>query len=309
LNTKKKRKAIAQVRIRPLLWAALASTKSIIAQEYETSRTTAESAVTNAPDVNNLGNLPFNTEADRVWITYIGFDKVCFNTSYFSSREIAYPFHGNGEVEGARRIDMSRPFFLRVNKTVWQPTGINIRKDLDCLTGNSCWGGEIFAFAQMSNYECEFVSIADNSVISSTGIKTLQAPKTDAVSPPPLSPSVQHSGCSNSPTTILKISIETAEAKLTEERARQEHERMYQKMNINATCKEVDRLVSDIASLDENNDRLHQKVQQSNLHAKQADKTIASLTEELHLLEKLAEDELSQWKSAKSAWQSGKGHT
>jgi len=307
LNPKKKRKANAQVRIRQPLWAALASTKIVMAKEYETSRTAAESAGTNATDVNNLGNAPFNNEADRIWITHIGFDEVCFNTSYFSSHMIADAPHGNGELEETPGIDKSKPFFVRVNRTVWQPTRINVLKDLDCpSTSEWRWSGEIFGLAPMSSYECEFVSTVDDSVIFSTSIRTMQAPTADTASAAALSPSVQRSARPDSPTTTLKTSIATAEAKLAEERNRQKRERKDQKTKMNATRKEIERLVSSIASSGGNDDRLRQKVQQSNLHAKQAEDAVASLTEQLDLLEKLPEDDCNEWKTAKSAWQSQK---
>lgn len=307
LNPKKKRKASAQVRLRQPLWAALASTKIVMAKEYETSRTAAESAGTNATDVNNLGNAPFNTEADRIWITYVGFDEVCFNTSYFSSYMIADSSHGNSEVEETPGIDKSKPFFVRVNKSVWQPTRISVLKDPDCPS-TSEWRccGEIFGLAPMSSYECEFVSTADGSVIFSTSIRTMQAPTADTASAPTPSPSVQRFARPDSPTTTLKTSIATAEAKLAEERNRQKRERKEQKTKMNATRKEIDRLVSNIASSGGNDDRLRQKVQQSNLHAKQAEEAVASLTEQLNLLEKLPEDDSNEWKCAKSAWQSQK---
>jgi len=66
-TTKKKKKQSAQVRIQQPLWAALASTKIVMVKEYETSHTAAESAGTNATDINNLGDAPFHSEADRIW--------------------------------------------------------------------------------------------------------------------------------------------------------------------------------------------------------------------------------------------------
>jgi hypothetical protein len=75
---------------------------------------------------------------------------------------------------------------------------------------------------------------------------------------------------------------------------------------LNATRKEIDRLISNIATSGGNDDRLRQKVQQSNLHAKQAEDAVASLTEQLDQLENLPEDDYNEWKSAKSAWQSQK---
>ena len=305
-NPKKKRKASAQVRIRQPLWAALASTKIVMAKEYETSRHAAESAGTNATDVNNLGDAPFSTEPDRIWITYVGVDEVCFSTSYFSAQP-------STELTAARRnavdvpgIDPLKPFFVRVNQTVWQPTRINPIDDATCTKSDIRWSGEIFGLAPFSNYECEFVSTLDGTVIFFTNVRTLQTPITDTASMPTLSSAVQRSSRPDSPTTTLKTSILTAEAKLNEERNRQKRERKEQKTKMHSARKEIDKLSSNIASSGGSDDRLRQKVQQSNLHARQAEDAVASLIEQLKGLEDLPDDDLRDWKCSKLSWQSEK---
>jgi len=300
-NPKNKKKAIAQVRSRQPLWAALASTKIVMAKEYETSRTAAESAGTNATDVNNLGNAPFNTEADRIWITYVGFDEVCFNSSHFPQHP--YP-NSTEEKDNAREIpgvDMSKPFFVRVNKSVWQPTRISPVIDATEVGDELHWGGDIFGLAPMSNYDCEFVSTVDGSLIFSTSVRTMQAPTADTASTPMLSPGIQQS-----PTTTLRTSIATAELKLADERNRQKRERKDQRSKINAARKEIDKLTGNISSSGGNDDRLRQKVQQSNLHAKQAEDAAALLVEELSKIEVLPEDDAREFKCAKAAWLSQK---
>lgn len=307
LNPKRKRKASAQVRSRQPLWAALASTKIVMAKEYETSRTASESAGTNATDINNLGNAPFTSEADRIWITYVGFDEVCFNTSYFPSHNFVATSTSEDDVPDTPGIDKSKPFFVRVNRTVWQPTRINAVKDVSSEpTAEQSWSGEIFGLAPMSSYECDFISTVDGSVIFSTNIKTMQAPTASASSLPTISPSVQRSARPDSPTTTLKNSIATAEAKLYEERNRQKRERKELKAKINSTRKEIDKLTGNISSSGGNDDRLRQKVQQSNLHAKQADEAVANLLMEMEHLESLPEDDVIEWKDAQGAWQSQK---
>jgi len=276
-------------------------------KEYETSHTASESAGTNATDINNLGNAPFDTEADRIWITYVGFDEVCFSTSYFPGHSSA----GNLEIGESHSsipgVDISKPFFVRVNKTVWQPTRINTTTDPDYSNSNDVrWSGEIFGLAPLSNYECEFVSTADCSVIFSTSVRTLQAPMAELASISQLSPSVQRSLRPGSPTSTLKASIATAETKLAEERNRLKRERKEQKSKLNALRKEIDKLTSNIASAGGNDDRLRQKAQQSNLHMKQAEDAVLSITAELEALEELPEDDSAAWKSAKQNWQSQK---
>jgi hypothetical protein len=302
INPRRKRRAHAAVRLRQPLWAALASTKIVMAKEYETSRAAAESAGTNATDINNLGNAPFNTQPDRIWITHVGFSEIYFHTSYFpghSSADAVRSDHAGDEIPG---IDRSKPFYVRLNRTIWQPTRISPMKDRATESGELCWSGEIFGLAPMSIYECEFISTTDDSVLFSTNIKTMQAPTADTASIPTPSPSIQRSARPDSPTTTLRTSIATAEAKLAEERNRQKRDRKELKSKLNSARRDIERLASSISSSGGNDDRLRQKVQQSNLHAKQAEEAVICLTQQLDVLEHQPRDDYDEWKRAKSAW-------
>jgi hypothetical protein len=305
VNTKKKRKQSAQVRIRQPLWAALASTKIVMVKEYETSHTAAESAGTNATDINNLGNAPFNTEADRIWITYVGSDEVFFATSYFPTHP---PPENCEEKKGpdASGIDKSKPFFVRVNKTIWQLTRISTVTDPDQPAGQDTrWSGEIFGLAPMSSYECDFVSTVNGTVIFSTSVRTIQPPVDVAAIG--LSPGPVVTGRPGSPTTTLKTSIASSEVKLAEERNRQKRERKDQRAKLNSIRKEIEKLAGGIASSGGNDDRLRQKVQQSNLHMKQAEEALVSLASQIETFSRLPTDaETMELKAAKSQYQSQK---
>ncbi|TVY40084.1 Ubiquitination network signaling protein [Lachnellula occidentalis] len=300
INSKKKRKQSAQVRIRQPLWAALASTKIVMVKEYETSHTAAESAGTNATDINNLGNAPFNTEADRIWITYVGSDEVSFSTSYFPTHK---PLENCEEKKlDASGVDKSKPFFVRVNQTIWHLTRIRTTTDPDEPEGQGTrWNGEISGLAAASSYECDFVSTANGAIIFSTSIRTLQVPTADTAG---LSPNPQVSSRPGSPITTLKISIASSEIKLAEERNRQKRERKDQRTKLSSVRKELDRLLANLATGGGNDDRLKQKIQQSNLHMKQAEDALISLEEEIQSLETIPTDDTAQYASAKSAFQS-----
>ncbi|RDL41115.1 Uncharacterized protein BP5553_01094 [Venustampulla echinocandica] len=303
VSSKKKKKQSAQVRIRQPLWAALASTKIVVVKEYETSHTAAESAGTNATDINNLGNAPFNTEADRIWITYVGTDEVLFSTSYFPNYTPSESCEEkNVDSSG---VDKSKPFYVRVNQTIWQPTRINAAIDPERpARQDSRWSGEVFGLAPASNYECEFVSTADHTVIFSTNVRTLQAPTADTAVG--LSPNPQVSGRPGSPTTTLKTSIASSEVKLTEERHRQKRERKDQRAKLHSIRKEIDKLANSIASSGGNDDRVRQKIQQNHLHTKQAEDALISLAEEIKSLETVPKDDASLYASSKSEFQTQK---
>lgn len=293
LTAKKKRKASALVRIRQPLWSALASTKIVMAKEYETSRTAKESAGTNATDVNNLGNAPFSTEPDRIWITYIGFDEIYFNTSFFPTHSPTDSAEQNANTSG---IDRSKPFYVRINNSPWALTRIHPTEN-EGQTERS-WGGEIRGLAPMSSYECEFISTVDDSRVFSTNLKTKQGPTADASAPPLLSPSVQQS-----PTTTLRTSIAGLEVQRDEEVNKQKRVRKDQKSKTNTARRDIDKLSTGMSSAGGNDDRLRQKVQQSNLHAKQADEAVITLTTELEQIETLPEEEARHFKAAKSSYQ------
>lgn len=296
IPSKKKKKQSAQVRIRQPLWAALASTKIVMVKEYETSHAAAESAGTNATDINNLGNAPFSTEPDRIWITCIRSDEVHFATSFF-------PTHTPINCEDPAGIDKSKPFFVRVNRTVWQLTRVSAATECDKDAGQeTCWSGEIFGLAPLSNYKCDFVSTVDGSVLFTTSVRTLP-PLTDT-SAVGLTTTTQVPGRPGSPTATLRASIASSELKLAEERNRQKRERKEQRAKQNSARRELEKLNATISSSGGNDDRLRQKIQQSQLHMKQAEDAFVMLDSQIESLEAIPADDDSEYKSSKAAFQS-----
>ena len=296
IPSKKKRKQSAQVRVRQPLWAALASTKIVMVKEYETSHAAAESAGTNATDINNLGNAPFSTEPDRIWITCIRSDEVHFATSFF-------PTHTPVNSEDPAGVDKSKPFFVRVNRTVWQLTRVNAATEYDKGVGQkTCWCGEIFGLAPLSNYKCDFVSTADGAVLFSTSVRTLPPPAD--VSVVGLTPTTHVPGRLGSPTSTLRASIASSEVKLAEERSRQKRERKEQRAKHNSVRRELEKLNATISSSGGNDDRLRQKIQQSQLHMKQAEDAYATLDSQIESLEAIPADDDCEYKISKAAYQS-----
>jgi hypothetical protein len=288
VTTKKKKKQSAQVRIQQPLWAALASTKIVMVKEYETSHTAAESAGTNATDINNLGDAPFHSEADRIWITYVGSDEVCFNTSFF-------PTHTPSEnceekSSDTPGVDEKKPFFVRVNKTIWQPTRINATTDPDQPPGQDTrWCGEIFGLAPLSNYQCDFISTVDNSIIFSTSVRTVRSPTTDSAAA--LSPNPQVTGRPGSPITTLKTSIASAKVKLDEERSRLKSQRREQRAKLSSVRKDIDKLNGSIANAGGNDDKQKGKITQHSHQIKQADDACLALDAELAELINIPSDD------------------
>ncbi|KAI1499761.1 hypothetical protein F5X99DRAFT_388898 [Biscogniauxia marginata] len=296
LTTKKKRKHSAQVRNRQPLWAALASTKIVVVKEYELTHAAAESAGSNATDIHNLGNAPFNTQPEQIWISYIGCDEVCFNTSHFPVSP-APESH-----QDSSRIDLTKPFYVRVNNAIWQPTRMTPVEDSEEECGQGLrWSGDIYGLTPMSNYECEFVSTVTHEVIFSTSVRTTQAKSADVDASNSKNAS-QRSLRPDSPITTLKTSIAAAENKLAEEKVRQKALRKEFHRKTNAMKRENEKLSAAVQSAGTGDDKLRQKIQQNTTQQKQAEQAMTNLEMELKEFEKVPESLKSCWKTKQSMW-------
>ncbi|KAI2609078.1 uncharacterized protein GGS25DRAFT_492910 [Hypoxylon fragiforme] len=296
LTTKKKRKQSAQIRNRQPLWAALASTKIVVVKEYELTHAAAESAGSNATDIHNLGNAPFNTQPEQIWISYVGCDEVCFNTSHFPATS-----EPNAS-QGSSRMEVCKPFYVRVNNAVWQPTRMVPVHDAE---EDGCqgirWSGDIYGLTPMSNYECQFVSTTTHEVLFSTSVRTTQAKSAD-VDASTNKPTGQRSLRLDSPITTLRTSIAAAESKLAEEKARQKALRKEFHRKANALKKENEKLSVAVLSAGTGDDKLRQKIQQNTTQQKQAEQAVMNVEAELKGLESIPESLRSAWKSKQSTW-------
>ncbi|KAK3940849.1 hypothetical protein QBC46DRAFT_384386 [Diplogelasinospora grovesii] len=297
ISTKKRRKQSAQVRIRQPLWAALASTKIVMVKEYELSHAASESAGSNATDIHNLGNAPFNTQPEQIWICYVGCDEVCFSTSHFPDLDV-----DASEDNGKKGIDTTKPFYVRVNNAIWQPTRItSIEGGEEDGYQGSRWTGDIYGLTPLSNYECEFVSTRTGEVIFSTSVRTVQAKSKDPeASKTPNNPRSHNRH--DSPATTLRASIVAAEAKLADEKARLKTVRKDNNRKVNAARKEIDRLATAVQSAGGNDEKLRQKIVQNKIQQKQAEDSISELDAQLKDLETMPESLLSEYQARQSAW-------
>ncbi|KAF9872102.1 ubiquitination network signaling protein [Colletotrichum karsti] len=299
-STKKKRKQSTQVRLQQPLWAALASTKIVMVKEYELSHATSESAGSNATDIHNLGNAPFDSQAEQIWISYIGHDEVCFNTSHFPDS----PSVGNGHVNRPAGVDTSKPFYVRINNAFWQPTRIyRVQDDAqDEHLGHHRWCGDIYGLRPLSKYVCEFVDTQTNDVLFSTSLRTSFAPNKDqegSINPPVSTP---QSLRPDSPATTLKSTINANNERLAEEKLRLKALRKEWKNKINTLRKENERLDNMIQSAGGNDEKHKQKIiQQENTKA-QHEKEIAQLEADLKASEKAPDGLYDRKKQTEKEW-------
>ena len=303
LTGKKRRKQSAQVRIKQPLWAALASTKIVMVKEYELSHAASESAGSNATDIHNLGNAPFNTQPEQVWICYVGCDEVCFNTSHFPEVE-----DDDAPQEDAKPgIDISKPFYVRVNKAIWQPTRIiAIENPEEENYQGTRWTGDIYGLTPLSNYECEFVSTRTGEVIFSTSVRTVPAKSKDPEATPKTASNSRSHARHDSPATTLRASIVAAESKLADEKSRLKTARRDNNRRLNATRKEIEKLTAAVQSAGGDDEKLRQKVAQNKIQEKRAEDSTAELEAQLKMLENVPEDLLTEHRAKHAEWTSEK---
>jgi len=154
----------------------------------------------------------------------------------------------------------------------------------------------------LSNYQCDFISTVDKTVIFSTGVRTVRSPTADSTAS--LSSNPQVTGRPGSPITTLKTSIATADVKLTEERNRQRRERKEQRAKLNSARKEIDKLTNNISSSGGNDDKQRAKLQQCSQLMKQAEDAVLALTAEIEELETIPSDDTSLHSSSKREFHS-----
>ncbi|AEO56707.1 hypothetical protein MYCTH_2301911 [Thermothelomyces thermophilus ATCC 42464] len=303
LTNKRRRKQSAQVRIKQPLWAALASTKIVMVKEYELSHAASESAGSNATDIHNLGNAPFNTQPEHIWICYVGCDEVCFNTSHF-------PDVGQDEApqdDSKLGIDMSKPFYVRVNNAIWQPTRIiPIENPEEENYEGTRWTGDIYGLTPLSNYECEFVSTRTGEVIFSTSVRTVPAKNKDPEAAPKAASNPRSHARHDSPATTLRASIAAAELKLADEKARLKAVRKDNNRKLNATRKEIEKLTAAAQSAGGDDEKLRQKIAQNRIQEKRAEESTSELEAQLKELETVPEALVQEHRAKHDEWTSEK---
>ncbi|RFU72030.1 hypothetical protein TARUN_10235 [Trichoderma arundinaceum] len=287
-TNKKKRKQSTQVRLQQPLWAALASTKIVVMKEYESSHVPSKSLGVNTTDIHNLGNAPFNTQPKQIWISYIGSDEVCFNTSHFPDLDDESPLPpppttANGHpVTRPAGVDMSKPFYVKVNNAFWQPTRIfPVVEADDGGRGGTRWTGDIYGLRPSSKYVCEFVDTRTDKIVFSTSIRTIKEPARENNNAPVAVSGAQQSLQPDSPATTLRISIAAAEAKLNDEKNRLKTWRKEWKSRINAIKKENELTDNQLASAGHSDDKYRQKIRQQETQKAQAERDTDALADQL----------------------------
>ena len=162
-NGKKRRKQANLIRSQQPLWAAFAATKVTIMREYEQNHLLADIAVPDAKSTSDLGSAPFNDTGDQVWITEVHSDSFAFRTTCCTA-----PFSTGDSfrVEAGAVVDRSKPFYVRINDTVWTSTKIERCED------GRVWSGTVFGLTSLSSYRFSLMQSEDDATLSTMTVTT-----------------------------------------------------------------------------------------------------------------------------------------
>ncbi|KAJ6437707.1 LOW QUALITY PROTEIN: fungal transcriptional regulatory protein [Purpureocillium lavendulum] len=271
---KRRRKQSAQVRLQQPLWAALASTKIVAMKEYEISNLRGP---TNKNDIHNSGSTPsFDGQPRQIWISYIGSDEVCFNTSHFPELDGFAKANGHSAATPAG-VDTSKPFYVRINNAFWQPTRILPIDD----EKETRWTGDIYGLRPAAKYVCEFVDTQTDQVIFTTSIRTVKETLREADLLSTGMPNGQQALRPDSPATTLRTSIAAAEARLADEKNRLKTWRKEWKNRVNALKKENEGADNQLATAGNSDEKFKQKIRQQETQKSQAERDTERVADQL----------------------------
>ncbi|KAK7900903.1 hypothetical protein LTR67_003188 [Exophiala xenobiotica] len=222
VNAKKRRRQANHVRSKQPFWAALASTKVQIGREIQHNKA--------LPTVANNQGTPFEAaHQDLVWITNVDPSSISFDSNFV------------GTSEQGQEVGEPRPFYVRINGAKWHSVSLEPVENSSQSEGSSArWSGTISGLAPNCTYTCTFIATDGDEEYASVMVKTpmlaLDKDLPGSTAPVPVRQSTRPS----SPTTTLKNSISTAEAKLNEARNRLTKVRRQHRSTLAKVEKEVD---------------------------------------------------------------------
>ncbi|KAF1982053.1 hypothetical protein K402DRAFT_341208 [Aulographum hederae CBS 113979] len=303
---RKRRKQATQVRSQQPVWAALAHTKVTVSNSMEQTQISSDALEANAFDINHVGNANFKQDEDRVWISELGATDVAFGVCISDVVDEEAEEEVDGEREIAAGIDKTKPFYVRINGADWSSTRIR-EAPQGSSSGHTMalWTGEIFGLTPLSNYHCEFVRVATDTVFHSASLITESAPYTEQTVTV-LAPAHQ-SLRPSSPTTTLRNSIASVEQQLQERRNRLKQKRKEHKNGAHQIKREVDILTGKLSSSGGTDDRQRQRTLQLKQTIRQAEEAARDAETEAAELGDIPEAELQDFEMKQRQWAKQKG--
>ncbi|KAG9796356.1 hypothetical protein KCU88_g118, partial [Aureobasidium melanogenum] len=284
VSAKKRRRQANHVRSRQPFWAALASTKVHVLREVEHNKALP-------PLANNQGT-PFETvQRDIVWITNVEPSSISFEAAYASSSEHDPPVTGD-----------YRPFYVRINGARWHSVSLEAMEPTSVSEGTPAqWSGTISGLAPNCTYTCTFIRTDGEEEFASVMVKTPVLLDKDlplSLAPIPVRQSMRPS----SPTTTLKNSISTAEAKLNEARNRLTKLRRQHRTALAKVEKEVDSFNTRLKTASDDT-KQRQKLLQAERSIRQTEDATLEIDAALEGLVSTPDDEIEEHNACKAAYE------
>ena len=306
-SSKKKKKQATMVRLQQPLWSAVAATKVTVVRELEQSNTIAEASGAHATDTKNLGNAPFPAEEGQVWITKIQHTGFSFGVNLCNGLTTH-----DGSPDQCCKADLNhtidaQPFRVLINGADWTSLDFEQVKsgEHDQAICGQRWSGKVLGLSPSMTYQCVFLCNVDNSVMHIASIITAGIPidRSDNKSsagiplqtPAPASPT--------SPATTLKASIAAVRREIEENKEKQKAKQKDQRSTTSAARRENDAMNAKLTKIGGEDRTIQARQTQWQHNARQAEETIAAITEEIEALESAPEDDLQPWKEKKAAYE------
>ena len=288
ISAKKRRRQANQVRSRQPFWAALASTKVTVLREYEHSRGSSNFGGRNLDE-----KLTSSIGEEQITITHIDPSSIGFEAT-----NIEY-------TKEEREVDLEsscRPFYVRINGAKWHSVFLESAEHRNLVTKTwSQWTGQISGLAPNCTYTCSFVRYDDDQEFDAVMVKTpslLEGEQPSLFAPR----SPRHSLRPSSPTTTIRNSIQSAEAKLNEARTRLSKTRRSHKAVLAKIDKEVDGLEGRLQSSSDDN-KLKQKLLQAERNIRQTEDAALIISTALEDLANIPEGESEEYRARRAAFQ------
>lgn len=286
ITAKKRRRQANHVRSRQPFWAALASTKVHVMREVEHNKA--------LPAVTNTQGSPFEaTHRDLVWITNVEPSSISFEAAYIPSAE--------AEQESTLKADY-KPFYVRINGAKWHSVSLEAVESSSQPEGpHADWSGTISGLAPNCTYTCTFIRNDEDEDFASIMVKTPILLDKDL--PASMAPvAVRQSTTPSSPTTTLKNSISTAEAKLNEARNRLTKVRRQHRSTLAKVEKEVDSFNTRLKTASDDT-KQRQKLLQAERTIRQTEDATVEIDAALEVLESTPDDENDDHGASKEAYE------
>jgi ubiquitination network signaling protein AcrB len=287
MSAKKRRRQANQVRSRQPFWAALASTKVNAMREIEISRPSSKASSIAGDEIADM----LSMGEGHIRIIHVDSSSIKFEAIHLNS--------GLEDQEAGPSVHHDS-LFVRINGAYWTSTSMSTSRTDQAGTVRT---GEISGLAPNCTYTCSF-NRDDGQEIAVITVKTPAFLDKDQVSSMSSLSSLpfRHTQRPSSPTTTIRQSITTNEAKLSDTKARVSRTRRSHKAALSKVEKEVESFSSRLKSSSDDT-KQRQKLLQAERTMKQNEDATQSISAALDDLSSIPEEDANGYSSRKAAFE------